>query len=189
MKRLCTDLKIIAIFEEVKARAQELYPQQFNDCTIDLVVRETRKQLGSCTLSMQNSPTKAASAKHRTAEIAISKYLVGEEAIRKVLIHELGHFVAPDHHHSAIWKERADKIGEKWGIVCHTRASLQESLSFRANLPAPKINPTAPNYVLVCQQCGQIIVRHRRSKLVKHPNRFRCGKCGGSFKLLTNAKQ
>lgn len=188
MKSVCTDPKIIAIFEEVKARAQELYPQQFDDCNIDFVIRETRKQLGSCRLSIGKATVKDAPAKHRSAEIAISKYLVGEDAIRKVLVHELGHFVAPDHYHSAIWKERADKIGKKWGIICHTRASLQESLSFRANQPTPKANPTATTYVLVCQQCGQILVRQRRSKLVKYPKRFRCGKCGGSFKLLPNAK-
>ena len=36
-------------------------------------------------------------------------------------------------------------------------------------------------YLLACTKCGKEIVRYRRSKVVLHPEKYRC-KCGGEIK-------
>ena len=39
------------------------------------------------------------------------------------------------------------------------------------------------NYVFVCEDCGQVIVRERASKFTKNYHAYRCGKCDGKFKF------
>lgn len=36
-----------------------------------------------------------------------------------------------------------------------------------------------PNYWVVCESCGSELPRYRKSKLVKQPDAYRCGGCGG----------
>ncbi|MCG1002994.1 MULTISPECIES: SprT-like domain-containing protein [Halobacterium] len=36
-----------------------------------------------------------------------------------------------------------------------------------------------PNWWIVCEFCGSEMARYRKSKLVKHPEAYRCGGCGG----------
>lgn len=40
------------------------------------------------------------------------------------------------------------------------------------------------NYMVECQDCGYIIGYNNRSKLVKNPEFYRCGKCKGEFKRI-----
>jgi len=43
-----------------------------------------------------------------------------------------------------------------------------------------------PNYWVVCQDCGSRMARYRESKLVKHPQNYRCGGCGGALRSREN---
>ncbi|WP_336037566.1 SprT-like domain-containing protein [Halobacterium yunchengense] len=36
-----------------------------------------------------------------------------------------------------------------------------------------------PNYLVVCEDCGSELARYRKSALVKRPQDYRCGDCGG----------
>lgn len=38
-----------------------------------------------------------------------------------------------------------------------------------------------PNWWVVCESCGSEMARYRKSKLVKNPESYRCGGCGGSL--------
>lgn len=38
-----------------------------------------------------------------------------------------------------------------------------------------------PRWIVECEDCGGEIHRYRRSKLVKWPEKFRCGECGGDL--------
>jgi len=40
-----------------------------------------------------------------------------------------------------------------------------------------------PNYWVVCRDCGSELARYRASKLVKHPDDYRCGGCGGRLEV------
>lgn len=45
---------------------------------------------------------------------------------------------------------------------------------------------TPPTWWVRCRDCGTALPRYRRSKLVEHPERYRCGDCGGSFRVERN---
>lgn len=38
-------------------------------------------------------------------------------------------------------------------------------------------------YLLICQRCGQEYRRQRKSKTIKHPDRYNCGKCNGDLSV------
>ena len=38
-------------------------------------------------------------------------------------------------------------------------------------------------YMVVCQNCGEVIYRIKRSPLITHPQKYRCAKCKGKFKV------
>ena len=43
-----------------------------------------------------------------------------------------------------------------------------------------------PAYWVTCRDCGERLARYRRSKLVKQPDRYRCGSCGGTLSVERN---
>ncbi|WP_280537903.1 SprT-like domain-containing protein [Halopenitus sp. POP-27] len=42
----------------------------------------------------------------------------------------------------------------------------------------------APTWWVRCRDCGAEIARYRRSKLVTDPDRYRCGECGGRYRVI-----
>ncbi|EFW91090.1 hypothetical protein ZOD2009_15911 [Haladaptatus paucihalophilus DX253] len=42
---------------------------------------------------------------------------------------------------------------------------------------------TSPNWWVICEACGERIPRYQRSKVVKHPEQYNCGDCGGSLRI------
>jgi len=44
----------------------------------------------------------------------------------------------------------------------------------------------SPKYWVVCTDCGARLARYRRSKLVDQPDQYRCGDCGGPFRVERN---
>lgn len=40
-----------------------------------------------------------------------------------------------------------------------------------------------PRWWVVCEDCGARVGRYRRSRLVEHPRRYRCGECGGALRV------
>jgi SprT-like protein len=42
---------------------------------------------------------------------------------------------------------------------------------------------TDPEWWVTCVDCGAQLARYRRSKLVENPADYRCGSCGGSFRV------
>ncbi|MFH5844229.1 SprT-like domain-containing protein [Haladaptatus sp. CMAA 1909] len=41
----------------------------------------------------------------------------------------------------------------------------------------------APNWWVTCEECGGQLPRFQRSKVVKHPEQYSCGDCGGSLRV------
>lgn len=58
-------------------------------------------------------------------------------------------------------------------------------------LDAPRHCPrfSEPNYWVVCTGCDNQIGRYRRSKLVKNPQKYRCGDCGDELRVDTDAAE
>ena len=186
MKKICTDPQALAIFEEVKARAQELYPHYFVDSSFTLYVTDSTRQFGFCItkrlVNYRPSPHETNRPKRYIVEIMISKYILNTPFLRKTLVHEMGHAMTDNSLHDQKWQTRGNKIGEKWGITVQEFVSQEEYNLIAVNFPKPK-------YVIECQNCDVTAYRHRRSKLVAHPELFRCPKCGGDIKVTVNNKK
>lgn len=42
---------------------------------------------------------------------------------------------------------------------------------------------TSPNWWVICEECGGQLPRFQRSKVVKQPENYSCGDCGGSLRV------
>jgi len=74
-------------------------------------------------------------------------------------------------------------------LVEHDDASHGERfrrLADRLDAPRHCDRFTAPDWWVRCVDCGARIARYRRSKLVTGPDSYRCGDCGGRFRVERN---
>ncbi len=92
-----------------------------------------------------------------------------ERACLQTLAHEVLHTCPGCRDHGAVWKGYAAAMNAAYGYQI-SRTGTCEALG------VPDLRPA--RYVLVCQACGQEFRRARTSRLVQHPERYRC-RCGG----------
>ncbi len=100
-----------------------------------------------------------------------------EDEVMNVLIHEILHTCKDCMTHKGEWKRLANIVNAntRYNI---TRCANYESLG----IESPK-EERKHNYVFVCEDCGQVIVRERASKFTKNYHAYRCGECGGKFRF------
>ncbi len=100
-----------------------------------------------------------------------------EDEVMNVLIHEILHTCRDCMTHKGEWKRLANVVNAntKYNI---TRCANYENLG----IESPK-EERKHNYVFVCEDCGQVIVRERASKFTKNYHAYRCGKCGGELRF------
>lgn len=189
----CTDPKVVAIFNEVKDRAKELYPACFNGCDPELYIDSSTKHLGRCTTQYTRPYTKreacmAANAnkiRYSRAVILLSKYIVkNHDIVRATLCHEFGHFVSPTQKHNYLFLARADRIGEKWGITNSTYCSKQDAAIFGEEQKMAGVVKEEYKYSVGCPKCNGVWRRKRMCDLVKSPESYRCPKCGVALKRI-----
>jgi len=107
-------------------------------------------------------------------EISASLAPASNFARRQVIAHEVLHTCHGCRNHRTWWRLYAGKMNQAYGYNI-SRTDTYESLGIGGNRPKP-------NYIIVCMSCGNETGRIRESKLVKHPEWFRC-RCGGKLKL------
>ena len=94
-----------------------------------------------------------------------------EDAILQVLAHEVLHTCYGCSNHGARWKGYAARMNAAYGYEIARTDSCEK-------LGVPDTSKV--RYVLVCTKCGARITRSRRSRLVDHPECYRC-RCGGKL--------
>lgn len=104
-----------------------------------------------------------------TIEIAEKLLYASEKACRQTLAHEVLHTCYGCRNHGARWKSYAARMNTAYGYNI-TRVGSCEELGVE--------NTAVVRYILRCEKCGGEIKRTRLSKLVNHPEMYRC-KCGG----------
>ena len=102
------------------------------------------------------------------------------ESIKSVIQHECAHYLVcqmthTDHGHDIIFKKMCHAIGcTNDGTVCN---------NLKYAIPEEKVY----KYFVTCKDCGSIVAKyHRACKTVQHPELYKCGKCGGSLKVIKN---
>ncbi len=96
---------------------------------------------------------------------------------KTVLLHEILHCCPGGESHRGNWRLLAEKVRRELGYdirVTHKPEDL--------GLPAVSGQDPKARYRLICEGCGQQVLRMRKSPFVTHPERYRCTRCGGKFK-------
>lgn len=106
---------------------------------------------------------------------------VDDQAAKDTIMHELIHTVRdkngkPASKHTGLWKQIAEDVNTRLPQYTIKRTT---SCTEKGVEPA-KLSQV--NYILRCEHCGMEIHRERMSKVISHPEKYRCGNCG--FKLV-----
>lgn len=109
-----------------------------------------------------------------TIEVSAALLEADEQAVCRVLAHEVLHTCPGCGNHGRKWQKWAALMSSRFGYDIH-RTDSHEALGLTDTRPV--------RYWVVCRQCGKRIPRMKRSALVEHPERYRC-KCGGSLYVV-----
>lgn len=122
------------------------------------------------TFSIGSMKRQAGKYLHTQDEIRISRHLLDNHPAKvdDILKHEIGHAIAYRRHgtdidpHGAEWKSVMAELGVEEPRTTHSMQLVE------------------PRYVIACtnDDCETELGRHRRSKLVREPDTYRCGQCG-----------
>lgn len=102
------------------------------------------------------------------------------EGLKNTLHHELLHSCYGCMKHTGRWKAYADKVNAAYGYNIRRCATGEEQ-------PLPQDLMPKAKYLIRCSDCGAEYPRQKMSAVVQHPERYRCGKCGG--KLMNATKR
>ena len=97
--------------------------------------------------------------------------------LKCTLHHELLHTCCGCMKHTGRWKVYADRVNAAYGYRIQ-RASTREER------PLPEDLVPKAKYLIVCDTCGAQYPRQKISALVRNPEHYRCGKCGGKLKRV-----
>jgi len=99
---------------------------------------------------------------------------VSDQAAKNTILHELLHTVKGCHGHKGQWKELAAKVNRRLPqyTIKRTTSYEEKGLEYK---PKARTN----RYAVKCIQCGNEFYREKESKLIQHPEKYRCGSCGG----------
>ena len=102
------------------------------------------------------------------------------EGLQNTVLHELCHTVKNCFNHGSEWKNAAQKIQNKYGIVIRSGNTAKEK-GFNDRDPLER----KPKYILTCEDCGAIFVRYRMPKTAVENNfrDYKCS-CGGKIKRV-----
>ena len=130
-----------------------------------------KRRLGCCKKSVDGREVKY--------EIEISTILKEKtnREIKEIIHHELLHTCKGCLNHGPKWKSLAAKVNDAYGYHIKTTAEL----------PHPEEGEAKPyRYEIRCSKCGNTGYRMKKSKVIMHPENYRCSKCGG--RLLIKEK-
>lgn len=130
----------------------EIFSYEFNG--------RAKKRLGCCKKTYQGGTL--------GFKIEISNRLMTseEKKIKEVLIHEILHTCKGCFDHGQRWKHYARIMNKVYGY----------NISRTADAGAVE---DEYKYKIICQRCGIVSYRIRKTKVIDQPENYRCSKCGG----------
>lgn len=115
-------------------------------------------------------------------DINISQRLLQDEvsdtAAKNTIIHELLHTVEGCYGHKVKWKLLAGKVNHAYPQYNIKRTTTSEEKGVEESERTYQ-----KNYKVVCSGCGRYWYRQKASKLIQHPENYRCAKCGGKLNV------
>lgn len=114
--------------------------------------------------------------------IEVSEWVMdlNEDIIKNTIMHEIIHCLPRCNNHGEYFKKYAELINEKLGYNV-TRTGNKEKDFNESNVEYIE-KPVIYNYKIICESCNQNFLRQRIAK--NFTRKYRCGKCGGKFKII-----
>lgn len=97
------------------------------------------------------------------------KYTPTDDGLINTMIHELLHTTPDGSGHTGMWKVYAEKVYSRYGIDIKRCGSDDDK---GCN------SMSTYKYIVQCPKCQKPTGRYRTSKLILHPENFRCRVCG-----------
>ena len=102
-----------------------------------------------------------------------------EQALIDTLMHELLHTCKGCFNHKNEWKRLAEKVNKIYNYNIKRTYSL---VDYGIEIETEDI--AEPKYKIQCTGCGRVYTRQRKSKVIVHPENYRCCNCGGELILI-----
>ena len=152
----CTEPEITNMYEDVHQQARRL--GYYIDKPKLYVYKSTRR-FGECR------------TRGDVSVIALNeKFLECPEKCMETLVHEYAHAINPKDHHGVEWKSIGDDIGKHYGVSM-SRTTPESEVGIKIS------KPKDIKYIVKCPKCGAQWRYERASKIVQHPEKYRCGHC------------
>ena len=132
-------------------------------------------------------------------EISISDRLLADDLpdrpAKNVLMHEILHCRWNGGSHIGYWSALAEKVNKELGYSIHSHDSREslglppiseeekKALSKRYKGAEIRDDGRIVRYIVECP-CGNRVERSKMSRLIQHPEDYRCRKCGGTFRRV-----
>jgi len=141
-------------------------PVPFNIDKEVIINKKAKKRFGCC------------HKVNKIFQIEISEFVINApiKKIKQTLAHEVIHTCDGCFNHGGLWNAYIHKMNAIYGYDIK-RLSSYENLGIESEKPEEKYK-----YIIRCENCGAVIYRKKRSRLVNDINSFRC-KCGGKLVL------
>lgn len=139
-----------------------------------LISNNLKRCWGSCQRNADGSYT-----------IRISSALLDENvplsSLKATVYHELLHTVPGGMNHKKVWLQLAQKVSQTTGLTIKRSAPASEIGILRDYKNDPSVK-----FLCACENCGVEIIRYRKCDFIRRLDRYRCGTCGGKFKVVIN---
>lgn len=103
-----------------------------------------------------------------------------EQGLKNTIIHELLHSCKGCMNHGENWKQLAAKVNRVYDYNIK-RCSSADEKGIREETRIK--NAREIKYIVKCNECGYVYTRTKMSKLIQHPEHYRCGCCGGKLSV------
>ena len=151
----CRDQLIELGYKQIRTNNYEL---EFNT--------RAKKRLGRCS-KLPNGSYKIA------LNSAYAK--LNPDKAKETIMHELIHSIDGCMNHKDKWQRIAGQVNRKYGYTisrCTDAGNEYREQTYERT------------YKVKCSGCGRETSRERMSKLIQHPEKFRCGICGSSLERI-----
>ena len=105
---------------------------------------------------------------------------LNKDIIKNTIMHELIHCMPRCNNHGEYFKKYAELINDNLGYNV-TRTGNKENDFIKSNLEYLE-KPIIYKYKIICENCNQNFLRQRVVR--NFTRKYRCGKCGGKFKII-----
>lgn len=158
------EIRLLKVVEECKAELDKLNIEYASNITFK-VNKRFKRCFGNCKRISKDKYV------IEVSDVLLQPCMPTKE-LKNTIIHELLHTVKGGMCHTGTWKQCANRVNNAYDYDIQRCGSF-EKLGIE--------NTKEYKYKFVCDGCGQVIYRMKKSKFVTDTHRYRCSRCCSTF--------